>query len=187
MRADLTGVFLCSQAAARVMVAQQSGAIINIASVSGQRGGVGRAAYGAAKAGVTLLTKVMAVELAPHGIRVNEIAPGPVLTEMSNQQHNEAVRRAYHDRIPMRRYGEQEEIADAAVFLASDESRYVNGHTLNVDGGFHAAGLMFDLAHGCAIAEPAGPPGRSSDRACGSSGNGPTSSLESSCAPPSKT
>ena len=142
---DLTGTFLCSQEAARVMLSQRSGRIINIASLSGQRGGTGRAAYGAAKAGVTALTKVMAVELSPHGITVNEIAPGPVNTEMTAVTHDEATRQAYYNLIPMRRYAERDEIADAAVFLASREAAFINGQTLNVDGGFGAAGLIFDL------------------------------------------
>jgi 3-oxoacyl-[acyl-carrier protein] reductase len=144
LRVDLTGVFLCSQAAARAMVRQNSGRIINLASLSGQRGGTGRAAYGAAKAGVTALTKVLAVELAPYGITVNEIAPGPVNTEMTAVTHDAATRHAYHNLIPMRRYAERDEIAAAAAFLASDDARFINGHTLNVDGGFAAAGLMFD-------------------------------------------
>src|SRR5262245_37834951 len=88
----------------------------------------------------------MAVELAPHGVRVNAISPGPVVTEMSNGTHTPATRQAYHDRIPLRRYGEQHEIAAAALFLASTESSFVNGHTLNVDGGFESAGLIFDPA-----------------------------------------
>jgi NAD(P)-dependent dehydrogenase (short-subunit alcohol dehydrogenase family) len=144
LRVNLTGTFLCSQAAARVMVRQHDGRIVNVASISGQRGGQGRAAYGASKAGVIQLTNVMAVELAPHGVRVNAISPGPVVTEMSNGTHTPATRQAYHDRIPLRRYGEQEEIAAAALFLASRESGFVNGHTLNVDGGFYSAGLIFD-------------------------------------------
>lgn len=145
LRVNLTGVFLCSQAAARVMIQQRSGRIINIASLSGQRGGTGRAAYGASKAGVTALTRVMAVELAPYGITVNEIAPGPVNTEMTAVTHDEATRQAYYNLVPMRRYAEREEIAAAAVFLASADAAFINGHTLNVDGGFQAAGLMFDL------------------------------------------
>jgi len=145
LRVNLTGCFLCSQAAARVMTAQGCGKIINIASLSGQRGGTGRAAYGASKAGVTMLTRVMAVEMAPYGITVNEIAPGPVNTEMTAVTHDEATRNAYHRLIPMGRYAERDEIAAAAVFLASSEADFVNGHTLNVDGGFAAAGLIFDL------------------------------------------
>lgn len=142
---NLTGVFLCSKAAAQVMAREGGGRIINIASLSGQRGGTGRAAYGASKAGVSMLTKVMAVELAPLGITVNEIAPGPVNTEMTAVTHDDATRQAYYNLIPMRRYAERDEIAGAAVFLASREADFVNGLTLNVDGGFMAAGLIFDL------------------------------------------
>jgi NAD(P)-dependent dehydrogenase (short-subunit alcohol dehydrogenase family) len=144
LRVNLTGTFVCAQAAARVMVDQGSGTIVNIGSISGQRGGQGRCAYGASKAGILLLTKVMAVELAPHGVTVNAIAPGPVVTDMSNGTHTEATRKSYHDRIPLRRYGREAEIAAAALFLASAEASFVTGHTLNVDGGFNAAGLLFD-------------------------------------------
>jgi 3-oxoacyl-[acyl-carrier protein] reductase len=141
---NLTGAFLVAQAVARGMVeAGGGGRIVNIASLSGQRGGHGRAAYGSAKAGLELLTKVMAVELAPYGINVNAIAPGPIETEIARFMHDEATRAAYHYLVPMSRYGTPEEIADAAVFLCSEESRYVQGHTLNVDGGFLAAGLMY--------------------------------------------
>ena len=143
LRVNLTGAFLVAQAAAREMVKAGGGRVINIASLSGQRGGTGRAAYGAAKAGLDLLTRVMAVELAEHGINVNSIAPGPIETEMAKFAHDAATRAAYERLVPMHRYGSPEEIADAALFLASDESRYVHGHTLNVDGGFRAAGLMF--------------------------------------------
>lgn len=145
IQVNLTGAFLCSQAAARLMAARGRGAIINISSLSAQRGGSGRAAYGASKAGVTMLTRVMAVELSPLGITVNEIAPGPVDTEMTAITHDAATREAYHRLIPMRRYATPEEIAEAAVFLASPAARFVNGHTLNVDGGFQAAGLIFPL------------------------------------------
>jgi NAD(P)-dependent dehydrogenase (short-subunit alcohol dehydrogenase family) len=140
---NLTGAFMVAQAAAREMVKAGGGKIVNIASLSGQRGGDGRAAYGSAKAGLELLTKVMAVELAPYNINVNNIAPGAIETEMAKFAHDAATRAAYNYLIPMTRYGTPEEIADAAVFLCSDQSRYVHGHTLNVDGGFLAAGLMF--------------------------------------------
>ncbi len=145
LRVNLTGCFLCSRAVARVMSGRHSGKIINIASLSGQRGGTGRAAYGASKAGVSMLTKVMAVELARYGITVNEIAPGPVNTEMTAVTHDEATRKAYERLIPMGRYAERDEIADAAIFLASTEADFITGQTLNVDGGFGAAGLLFDL------------------------------------------
>ncbi|MGU3495419.1 SDR family NAD(P)-dependent oxidoreductase [Xanthobacteraceae bacterium A53D] len=140
---NLTGAFLVAQACSKVMAAQGGGKIINIASLSGQRGGHGRGAYGAAKAGLELLTKVMAVELAEFNINVNNIAPGAIETEMAKFAHDQPTRAAYNYLIPMTRYGTPEEIGDAAVFLASDEARYVHGHTLNVDGGFRAAGLMF--------------------------------------------
>jgi NAD(P)-dependent dehydrogenase (short-subunit alcohol dehydrogenase family) len=140
----LTGTFLCSQAAARLMVSQGGGAIVNVASVSGQRGAQGRAAYGAAKAGVIQLTRVMAVELADKGVRVNAVSPGPVITDQSNGTHTAATRQSYLERIPLRRYGERQEVAAAALFLASDDAAFVHGHVLNVDGGFAAAGLMFD-------------------------------------------
>jgi NAD(P)-dependent dehydrogenase (short-subunit alcohol dehydrogenase family) len=140
---NLTGAFMVAQAVAREMVKSGGGKIVNIASLSGQRGGNGRAAYGSAKAGLELLTKVMAVELAPYNINVNNIAPGAIETEMAKFAHDAATRSAYNYLIPMTRYGTPEEIGDAAVFLSSDESRYVHGHTLNVDGGFRAAGLMF--------------------------------------------
>ena len=140
---NLTGAFLVAQGVAREMVKTGGGKIVNIASLSGQRGANGRAAYGSAKAGLELLTKVMAVELARHNINVNNIAPGAIETEMAKFAHDKATRAAYNYLIPMTRYGTPEEIADAAVFLCSDEARYIQGHTLNVDGGFREAGLQF--------------------------------------------
>lgn len=141
---NLTGAFMVAQGCAREMVRVGGGGkIVNIASLSGQRGANGRAAYGSAKAGLELLTKVMAVELAPHGINVNNLAPGAIETDIAKVMHDEATRAAYGRLIPMTRYGTPEEIADAAVFLCSDGARYVHGHTLNVDGGFREAGLMF--------------------------------------------
>jgi NAD(P)-dependent dehydrogenase (short-subunit alcohol dehydrogenase family) len=141
---NLTGQFLCAQAVARVMLRQGGGRIVNVASVSGERGGTGRAAYGAAKAGVILLTKVMAVELVSKGIAVNAISPGPTETDQVQQCHDEATRAAYHAVLPMKRYASPSEIASAALFLASTESSFVSGHILNVDGGFGAAGLIFE-------------------------------------------
>lgn len=140
---NLTGAFLCGQAAAKAMLVHKSGRIINITSLSGQRGGVARAAYGASKAGLDLLTKVMSVELAASGINTNAIAPGAIMTEMSEQHHDQATQDAYTYLIPQRRYGLPSEIADAAVFLASDEASHICGQTLNVDGGYLTAGLMY--------------------------------------------
>src|SRR6185437_15541732 len=118
---NLTSAFMVAQAAAREMVKAGGGKIVNIASLSGERGGNGRAAYGSAKAGLQLLTKVMAVELAPYNINVNNIAPGAIETEMAKFAHDTATRAAYNYLIPMVRYGTPQEIADAAVFLCSDE------------------------------------------------------------------
>lgn len=140
---NLIGAFLCGQAAARVMIPYRRGRIINITSLSGQRGGVARAAYGSSKAGLELLTKVMSVELAALGINTNAIAPGAIATAMSDKHHNSAAREAYHYLIPQRRYGRPSEIADAAVFLASDDAVHICGHVLNVDGGYLTAGLMY--------------------------------------------
>lgn len=142
---NLTGTFLCCQAAAPTMVAAGGGRIITLASVSGERGGTGRAAYGASKGGVITLTRVMAVELARHNITVNAISPGPVETPMVAELHTAEDRAAWMGRVPARRYGTPAEVAAAAVFLASDEASYVTGHVLNVDGGFGAAGVIFEL------------------------------------------
>jgi 3-oxoacyl-[acyl-carrier protein] reductase len=140
---NLVGAFLCAKYAVMEMLKRRYGRIINIASLSGQRGGIGRVAYGASKAGLELMTKVMAVELAASGINVNSIAPGAIATRMAQAQHDAATREAYHYLIPQRRYGTPEEVAAAAVFLASDDASHVCGTTLNVDGGFLGAGLMF--------------------------------------------
>jgi 3-oxoacyl-[acyl-carrier protein] reductase len=139
---NLTGVFLCGQATARVMARQKRGRIVNIASVSGIRAGSGRVAYGTAKAGVIHLTKQMALELGPLGITVNAVAPGPVDTPLTRADHTPETRAAYHAMIPQERYGTPEEIAGAVAFLCGDDAAYVNGVTLSVDGGMVAAGMI---------------------------------------------
>ena len=140
---DLTGTFFCCQAAARQMQKQgDGGRIVALASTAGMRGGTGRAAYGAAKGGVIALVKVMAVELAPFRITANALAPGAIETELVSRMHDTETRRAYRAGIPLDRYGTPEEVASAAVFLASDEARYITGETLVIDGGFIAAGVM---------------------------------------------
>ena len=138
---NLRGTFLIGQAVARHMADKGGGRIINIASVSGQRGNSGRAAYGASKGGVITLSKVMAVDLAPYGINVNVIAPGPVDTPLVAQMHTPQARLSWTSLTPLNRYGTPAEIAGAAVFLASDDATYITGHVLDVDGGFMAGGI----------------------------------------------
>jgi NAD(P)-dependent dehydrogenase (short-subunit alcohol dehydrogenase family) len=141
LRVNLTGVFLCCQAAARQMVKQGGGGrIITTASINGFRGVENLAGYNAAKAGVIELTRTMAVELAQHRIAVNAIAPAQIDTRLTRSLP-EGARRRRVERIPMGRFGEPDEVARAALFLASDDASYVTGHTLAVDGGYLAGGL----------------------------------------------
>ncbi len=139
---NLTGTFLCGQAAARLMVRQGGGRIVNIASISGLRASAGRTAYGTSKGGVIALTQQMAIELAPLGITVNAVAPGPVDTDLTRAMHTQAVRDTYTAMVPLGRYGSTQEIAAAVAFLASAQASYVNGQILAVDGGFIAAGML---------------------------------------------
>jgi 3-oxoacyl-[acyl-carrier protein] reductase len=140
LRVNLTGVFLCCQAAARQMVRQGGGRIITTASINGFRGVENLVGYNVAKAGVVELTRTMAVELAQHHISVNAIAPAQIDTRLTRALPEDARRRRT-ERIPMGRFGEPEEVARAALFLASDDASYITGHTLAVDGGYLAGGL----------------------------------------------
>lgn len=138
---NLTGPFLCAQAAAPLMRDSGGGAIVNITSISGLRASTLRTAYGTSKAGLAHLTQQQAIELAALGIRVNAVAPGPVDTAMAKAVHTPDIRAAYHDAIPLNRYGLEEELAEAIFFLCSDRASYITGQTLAVDGGFEATGI----------------------------------------------
>jgi NAD(P)-dependent dehydrogenase (short-subunit alcohol dehydrogenase family) len=143
----LRGVFLGSKHAARVMMPQNSGVIINTASIAGVVGGLGPHAYTAAKHGVIGLTKSVANELAPNGIRVNAIAPGNTVSPMTatvttgDPDDLEGTTTKIAATSPLGYAGTPDDIAAAAVFLASDEARYISGHTLVVDAGHTTAGL----------------------------------------------
>jgi len=139
---NLTGSLLCGQHAARMMSVYGWGRIVNVASISGMRASMGRTAYGTSKAAMIGLTRQMAVELAELGITVNGIAPGPVDTPLTQQLHSAATRTSYAKAVPMRRYGTPAEMAGAVAFLASDDSSYISGHVIPVDGGFMASGIL---------------------------------------------
>lgn len=143
MDVNLTGTFIVARAAARLWLAQNTGgAVVNISSVSGILGNKGRAAYGASKAAVGHLTRILCTEWGSSDIRVNAVAPGAVNTPLTDRVHTADVRQQWHERIPQGRYGTTREIANAVAFLLSDDARYINGQTLAVDGGFSTAGLM---------------------------------------------
>lgn len=138
---NLGGAILCSQAALRRMLPAGYGRIIHISSISAQRGNMGRTAYGASKAGLEVITKVMTAELARPGITINAIAPGPIDTDMTATGHGFKGRTAFQERTPIGQYGRPEDIANAALFLADERAGFVCGHVLNVDGGFATAGI----------------------------------------------
>jgi len=136
---NMKGVFLGCQAAARIMIPQRQGSIINIASLSGSAVNVPQkqAVYNTSKAGVVMLTKSLAVEWAQYGIRVNSISPGYIKTEMTLAGMSHLFP-AWESLTPMGRLGEPEELRGAVLFLASDASSYVTGHDLVIDGGYTA-------------------------------------------------
>lgn len=140
METNLDGVFLVTQAATPALKASK-GAIVNIASISGLRASTLRVAYGTSKAAVIQLTLQQAVELGEHGIRANCVAPGPVRTKLAMAVHCPAIIAAYHDAIPLNRYGTEAEIAEVIHFLCSPRASYVTGQTIAVDGGFQATGI----------------------------------------------
>jgi NAD(P)-dependent dehydrogenase (short-subunit alcohol dehydrogenase family) len=145
---NLGGAFLCTKAVVPLMQRHGGGAIVNITSISGLRASTLRSAYGTSKAGLAHLTKQLAVELAELGIRVNGVAPGPVDTAMAKAVHSPEIRADYHDAIPLNRYGLEEELAEAVLFLCSDRASYITGQILAVDGGFDAAGIGLPTLRG---------------------------------------
>ena len=144
----LTGAFLGSKHAARVMIPKGSGSIINTSSIAGITGGLGPHAYSTAKRGVIGLTQTVASEMAAHGIRVNAIAPGNTVSAMTadvmtgDHSNLEQAAAVIQSKSPLGIAGEAGDIAGAAVYLASDEARYITGHTLVIDGGQVPAGTV---------------------------------------------
>jgi gluconate 5-dehydrogenase len=139
MRTNLDSVYHVGQAVARKMIPRKRGRIINICSVQSELGRPGIAPYTASKGAVKMLTKGMAIDLGPHGINVNGIGPGYFKTELNAKLvADETFSSWLVNRTPSRRWGDVEDLAGAAVFLASDASKFVNGHILYVDGGVTA-------------------------------------------------
>ena len=134
IKVNLTGTFNCTKAVSRAMLKQKAGKIINISSIIGLIGNTGQANYSASKAGVIALTKTTAKELGSRNINVNAVAPGFIQTQMT-ERLPEDVKMRMLDEIPLRRFGNPEDVASACLFLASEEADYITGQTIIVDGG----------------------------------------------------
>ena len=141
----LSGAFYCANAVGPIFLRQRRGNLINIASVNGLFAQKGRAPYCSAKAGLIMLTKVLASEWGEHGVRVNAIAPGVVMTDLVQQGIDQGLvnEQTYLSRIPMGRLGEKNEVVEVAAFLASDESSFMTGDCVRVDGGWTAYHLFY--------------------------------------------
>lgn len=140
MATNLDGVFLVSQAALPALK-KTKGCLVNIASISGLRASTLRVAYGTSKAAVIQLTKQQAAELGEFGVRANCVCPGPVRTKLAMAVHTQDIIDAYHDALPLNRYGSEDEIGNCIAFLCSDKASYVTGQVLASDGGFEATGV----------------------------------------------
>jgi NAD(P)-dependent dehydrogenase (short-subunit alcohol dehydrogenase family) len=140
MATNLDGVFLCTQAAVPALK-ETRGAVVNIGSISGLRASTLRVAYGTSKAAVIHMTKQQAAELGEYGIRANCVCPGPVRTKLAMAVHSPEIIAAYHDAIPLNRYGSEAEIAGVITFLCSDAASYVTGQVIAADGGFDSTGV----------------------------------------------
>ncbi len=147
MATNLDGVFLCSQALVPALK-ETRGAILNIASISGLRASTLRVAYGTSKAAVIQLTKQQAAELGEYGIRANCVCPGPVRTKLAMAVHTQEIIDAYHDAIPLNRYGTERELAEVITFLCSEKASYVTGQVLAADGGFDSTGVGLPALRG---------------------------------------
>ncbi|WP_085306796.1 SDR family NAD(P)-dependent oxidoreductase [Planktotalea arctica] len=147
MSINLDGTFLMSQAATDALKATK-GAIVNIGSISGLRASTLRVAYGTSKAAVIHLTKQQAAELGEFGIRANCVCPGPVRTKLAMAVHTQEIIDAYHDAIPLNRYGSEDEIASVITFLCSPEASYVTGQVIASDGGFESTGVGLPALRG---------------------------------------
>ncbi len=141
METNLDGPFLMTQAFTDLLAAEGGGAVVNITSISGLRASTLRVAYGTSKAALAQLTLQQAVELGELGIRVNGVAPGPVATKLAMAVHSPEIIAAYHDALPLNRYGSEDEIAAAINFLLSDKASFITGQILAADGGFEATGI----------------------------------------------
>ncbi len=141
METNLDGPFLMTQAFTDLLAADGGGAVVNITSISGLRASTLRVAYGTSKAALAQLTLQQAVELGELGIRVNGVAPGPVATKLAMAVHSPEIIAAYHDALPLNRYGSEDEIAAAINFLLSDKASFITGQILAADGGFEATGI----------------------------------------------
>ncbi|NMA65751.1 MAG: 3-oxoacyl-[acyl-carrier-protein] reductase, partial [Clostridiaceae bacterium] len=136
IQTNLKGTFLCTKAVVRLMMKKRRGSIINIASIVGLMGNSGQANYSASKAGIIGFTKSIAREFASRGITVNAIAPGFIETNMTDTLPEE-IKENYLKNIPLGRFGTPSDVADLAVFLASDGAKYITGQVINVDGGLY--------------------------------------------------